>query len=348
MKKHILFLVHGMGSFEQDWSANLNQELSTIFDRCSTNGSFADFYEVFEIRYDQHFSEYLEEYRQNAKKFTAWAESLPSVDNNLVGELVSLTSTEPADNFLTSHVLDVLLYGLTLKRDQITARIAETIQDRLQNRDHSGWSTVGHSLGTRAVHDVLQAFYTTKSFRQAFGKPRVTCMLANVTRLLALREGDGIYKSAVFPSRGRTDGACYNYFSVKHELDPFTFVRSFDPPPDWGNGLVMNRGLYEGVAIPARELTKFNVHDFAHYLSHPSVHVPLINLTYDGPPIRKPLISQEMYLEAMEDFRQQTISEDLQTFAGELEALKEEKLKPFAELLRVWSKFKEMLQETRP
>lgn len=89
------------------------------------------------------------------------------------------------------------------------------------------------------------------------------------------------------------------------------------------------------------------MHDFGHYLSHPSVYVPLINLTYDGPPIgRRLFISRDMYLQAMEDFRQQTLSENLQTFAAELEALKEEKLKPFADLLRVWSKFKKMLQES--
>ena len=198
------------------------------------------------------------------------------------------------------------------------------------------------------MHDVLQAYYSEGPFRQGFGKPHLVCMLANVSRLLAISEGDGIYKSAVFPSRGRTDGACLNYLSVKHELDPFTFVRSFDPPANWGNGLVMHRGLYEGVVIPSKEMTQFNVHDFGHYLSHPSVYAPLINLTYDGPPTgRRLFVNRDMYLQAMEDFRQQTLSDSLQTFATELETLKEERLKPFSDLLNVWSKFKKMLQDSR-
>lgn len=347
MKKHILFLVHGMGSFEKDWSKNLDQELSTIFDSYSTNGSFSEFYEVFEVRYDQWFTQYLDDYGKNAKKFSNWLESHSEIEDDLVSEVVSLVSTDPAENLLTSHVLDVLLYALTLKRDETIAHISNVIEGRLGKRNYSSWSIISHSLGTRVVHDVLQALYSTGDFRQGFGRPRVACMLANVSRLLALSEGDGIYKSAVFPSRGRTEGACLNYLSVRHELDPFTFVRPFEPPGDWGNGLVMSRGLYDGVVIPSKELTQFNVHDFGHYLSHPSVHVPLINLTYDGPPIRSPFISHDMYLWAMEDFRQQTLSKNLQIFAGRLESLKEEKLKPFTDLLRVWAMFKKMLQDHR-
>ena len=149
MEKHILFFVHGMGTFEKNWSTDLGQELSEIFDSHTTNGNFSDFYEVIEVRYDHLFTQYLDDYRQNAKTFVERAELLKTVDNELVREFVSLASANPTENFFTSHVLDVLLYVLTLKQHETTAHIANEIQARLQKRNHTGWSIVCHSLGTR-------------------------------------------------------------------------------------------------------------------------------------------------------------------------------------------------------
>jgi hypothetical protein len=140
-------------------------------------------------------------------------------------------------------------------------------------------------------------------------------------------------------------GACQNYFSIKHALDPFTLVHSFEPPYDWGDKKAFDRGLYEGVTIPAKELTEFDVHDFSHYLGHPSMHVPLFNIAYDGPPTRVPLIDQGMYSRAMEDYRQRTLPKNLQAFSDELEKLKYEELTPFKKLVAVWAKYKGMLEE---
>jgi hypothetical protein len=83
-------------------------------------------------------------------------------------------------------------------------------------------------------------------------------MLANTIPLISCASGD--YLTAKF----QNDFQCKSITNVKHELDPVCRVKPFEMPnhPD-------------AVEISIEHLHDRNVHGFAHYLSHPSVHANL-------------------------------------------------------------------------
>jgi hypothetical protein len=289
MAKHQVFLVHGMGDFNKDWSLDTQQTLRTAFaqyDRVKAMGLLGHF-DFVEINYNDIFESIRAQWQANA---TAAAGALSAVGlaGSAASRLVDLANAGTGGDFFRTHVLDVVLYRFM---KPITERVTQSVRSQILNRlkafpqdDAPSWSVIGHSLGTAVVQDTLHAMFTETVDGVLLGdkfKPDFVFMVANVSKVLWNRGGD-IYASALRPHTVDSLGLCWKYCSFSHELDPFPQVDPFDPPVSWfpeGATPVQREQLYFGETptIRAQDVQDINVHGFNHYLSHPAVHSEIIN-----------------------------------------------------------------------
>jgi hypothetical protein len=150
MGKHVVFLIHGMGQHDNNWSTGARDTLLTAAKQYPLYVSANDFYEFNELRYSDIFDDYIKDYESNSA-------ALKSVSGAAAGGLakavVDIASTEPdTGNFLVTHFGDVALYGISELGHEIRLRIAKQIETGLKWKDISGWSIISHSLGTRVIH----------------------------------------------------------------------------------------------------------------------------------------------------------------------------------------------------
>ena len=179
--------------------------------------------------------------------------------------------------FLLSHVADVVIYRFfRLESGQIRANVQLKIFEEIQRKRaldaDARFSLMAHSMGTSVTHDALAQLgaapqigddvntFGTENFRF-----QSIHMLANVSRLL--QTDPKAYESVVRPGPNiRKNRYCGRMFCHRHELDPITKPKPFDPV-SWGNDFRMtNLSHYRG----------WNVHGWLHYLDNPRVHIPLL------------------------------------------------------------------------
>ncbi len=202
------------------------------------------------------------------------------LETSAVNKLVSVSAAAGAeDQFLSSHVLDVLLYRFVPTvaeeaRNVVAGRILETLM-AAPAIDQPRWSVIAHSLGTAVTHDGLHALFTQGVQGQSLlgkTKAQLVMMVANVSRLLEEGQVD-VYKSVVRPSASSAEGVCHQYLNVRHDWDPIPRPKEFRPLDDWPDVLTRKEKRFEAVTINAFQ--NKNVHGFGHYLANPKVHVAL-------------------------------------------------------------------------
>ena len=111
MSKHQIFLVHGIGNFQQDWSLDVQKLMRDAYAQYAVTGTMgwdSDFQFV-EINYNDIFEEIREQWRENAE-----AASQALIGSGLAStsakQLVNLANGATGDDFFRTHVLDVVLY----------------------------------------------------------------------------------------------------------------------------------------------------------------------------------------------------------------------------------------------
>ncbi len=183
------------------------------------------------------------------------------------------------DEFLSTHVLDVVLYKFVPMvaeeaRTIVGKRVLETLLDA-PDVDRPRWSMIAHSLGTAVAHDALHALFTQGVGGRTLAgltKADVLMMVANVSRLLEEKSVD-VYKSVVHPGALPADGVCRYFINAKHDWDPIPRPREFKPLDDWPDLRTRQEQRLLHVAINAFQSK--NVHSLTHYLSNPKVHIEL-------------------------------------------------------------------------
>ncbi len=275
MVKHTLFLVHGMGRHTGgSWHEPIWKKL------VETSGRYAffedekleDWAEPVAIDYDGFIEKALKRWSDQAENFSTFA---AKNELRFADDLDWLKKVSAADaGFHISHVIDVLIYRFfKLEQGQIQDAAKLAITKRIQMcRDQdsaSQFTLVAHSLGTAVAHDALAELGGAATLD---GKPnafsaknfsfRSIHMLANVSRVVQTEPK--VYKSVVRPGSGG-NAYCDRMFSPRHELDPFMLPMPFEPV-DWSG--------YVGEKV--RHFHYWDIHDFAHYLDHPRVHVPIL------------------------------------------------------------------------
>lgn len=322
MAKHQVFLVHGMGDFQHDWSLGIQKLMRDAYAQYAVTGTIgwdADFQFV-ELNYSDIFEEIRQQWRENAE-----AASQALIASGLASagarQLVNLANGATGDDFFRTHVLDVVLYRFFKPvAERVQQAVRKQILERLNafpQNDTPPWSILAHSLGTSVTNDTLHAMFTQVVDGQLLGdrfKPDFVFMVANVSRVL-WSKGGNFFASAVRPHSLETRGMCFKYCSYNHPLDPFPRVQRFNPPPaDWFPPGGDPKSLYEFFEMKQDDIQDINVHGLSHYLSHPSVHASIFRTLWSSPQ----LIGDAEIAAAYKSWRKNTLTAAKRTQAIKL------------------------------
>jgi hypothetical protein len=312
MPKHQIFLVHGMGEFTAGWSKPVADFLLKQYQRYDLlkKLKFEEHFEFQEVLYNDFFDGLREKWK---KKREAVLQEMAGngLSGGTVGKLADIASATEGDNFLRTHVLDVLLYRFFPSiGEKVRVQVMKQIQQKLDSLKEGAfpeYTIIAHSLGTAVIQESLHQWMSDpkwpgKVFASQY-RPANLVMIANVSRAL-WSLGGNFYASDVRPFSLKTQGACTWYGSFAHDLDPFTHVKPFDAPPsNWFFPGSAPADLYSGVPLPSTDITEINVHGLTHYLGNPLVHVPIFR-KLSGAPL---LVQQQEMEEKLAQYRQGTL-----------------------------------------
>jgi len=270
-----------MGDFADGWSEAIQKQIADSYAAyaISKHLPFKNFFHFEEVTYNRRFDALRKRWRDDSAAVLKVLKK-GGLETSAVNKLASVAAAAGKDDqFLSSHVLDVLLYRFVPMvaeeaRNVVTTRILDTLM-AAPALDQPRWSVIAHSLGTAVTHDGLHALFTQGVQGQALlgkTKAQLIMMVANVSRLLEEAKVD-VYKSVVRPSASPADGICHQYLNIRHEWDPIPRPKEFRPLDDWPDVLTRKEQRFEAVTINAFQ--NKNVHGFGHYLANPKVHVAL-------------------------------------------------------------------------
>ncbi len=279
----VLLVLHGMGVHGADWFAGARGALDAAAGSYGLGG-FADAVAaggvaVAPVTYDDRFAAWLGRWGRDARALARFVrQNAVGVPANVVSWLETADATE--NNFLWSHVVDVLLYRYfaqvtTDVRVHVMRAVARAWGEALAADPGARVSLLAHSLGTSVAHDSLALLATdppagAEGFLAGDRRLSHVFMASNVSRILETLPR--VYESAVAPPSVRGAGAyCAVYYDVRHDLDPFPAPRAFRPA--WAAGR-------DFVPVRTRAVRDFNVHAIEHYLADPRVHVPLLRALF--------------------------------------------------------------------
>jgi hypothetical protein len=280
MAKHIVFLVHGMGSHfaegetaETPWHVPVVKALDDAWRSFGSLRQYArtDWIEYVPITYDEVFREYLRGVGDDASRlriYMAHDSTLQDVFKVLQG-----ASAEEA-NFFWANLMDVLdyRYGGDHFRD-VHVHICETIASKVAQvwrerpGDNCSFSVIAHSLGTAAAHGALNRLGGGNIGGSALfrlgGSFHVHAYIsvANVSRVLWPDPTDIYRETIVRPGRPGAPGYVDTFLNVRHIADPIPAPLAF-APLDWGRAFQ---------TLTVQHVRDVNLHDFVHYLRNPRV-----------------------------------------------------------------------------
>jgi len=270
---HLVFLVHGMGTYEDEsWSDEIVETLKIQYEKFEWSKliKFDDQFEFKLIKYDKAFEDVRDSWKSQTESImnVIGTQPISSGGKKLLSSLDSLNK----DEFLTTHVLDVLLYRYI---PQIASTARAMVNSQIVNHLNAiegqmpRWSVIPHSLGTAVTHDAFHELYTTQIGNWGAYPlyPKAIAMISNVSRVL--QNDIEVYESKVNPNING-NGICQRYLNISHEYDPFVKPNRFKPWSTWAP-----EGSYIDIEINGIEET--NVHSASHYLRNPKVSGALFN-----------------------------------------------------------------------
>lgn len=345
--KHLIFLVHGMGTFGKNWSKEARNIIESRFDSYPKLGwmPFKDRFEFREIVYDNVFEEVREAWRKQRKTLAAVLQ-LQGITEGAISTLNKLAKVTEKKSFLNTHVLDVLLYRFVKQlsadaRDTVRAQILTELAKQ-DSTERLRWSIVAHSLGTAVVHDSLHELYTDRIGEMdeklgAVTRPRMLMMVANVSRVLETFKD--VYESLVKPGSPADDCMCRYYLNVRHEWDPFPMPKRFKPADNWPSLEIRADPATLFRSIETNAIEDINVHSFEHYLRNPSVHIPMFHALTDSQ-----VIDHETARNAHLKYVAKTPIEKFGEFARELKNFQLGEEDTWTKTVKAWRGFKEVAE----
>lgn len=321
MAKHVIFVVHGIGTHGVEFHKSAIQALkASRRSLCgTTDADFNKRFEIVQLRYDDILQNYIAAYNSRSEALSAIG--VPGHAPDMVRNVVTLASSGVDDNNVWIHNWgDVVLYLMTELGFLIQEKLWNRIIRKLNQRGLPSYTIIAHSLGTRVIHDILQRAFSddTGGAYRLFGKPRALVQIANTVRLTSFDEGH-LRQTSVYPSRDEQDGACYQYLNVWHPLDPIARIRQFQrsryPVYAQATG-------FSDVETRVSDVIEIKeVHSLARYLEIPDVAAAVLNaierisFSVPGP------IDAEAVADARSRYEQTTVSgqweaalETLETF----------------------------------
>ena len=280
MARHVIFLMHGMGDFPKGWSAATQGQLRGLYAKYGVAKSlpFDEIFACEEITYSGRFEKLRKQWKAGASAVVRELKK-GGLPDNAAAHLLRADASAANDDFLRTHLLDLLLYRFNPQvAEEARTLVARRIQEVIfpKRGDPPRWSVLAHGLGTAVAHDSLHAMFThTAGGRTLMGlaKAQAIVMIANVSRLLEQRTVD-VYRSVVRP--GLADqGICEFYVNIWHEWDPLPRPKAFRPLHDWPDVATRLARPERFVAAPINAFQRRNVHALDHYLADPRAHVAI-------------------------------------------------------------------------
>ena len=295
MSKPIVVVIHGMGVHTADsFKKEVTDPLDTVCSQFTKlkNKKFSEYFEVVSIDYDHIWNKIRKALAENAGSIEARLANISGVSQiaAVTAKLTSIEAKFNSDEFLYTHVLDVILYR-TFYGEQTRVHVARKLLDAIRkaNAIQKPIHVIAHSLGTAVMHDVLHKLYEndyTDATPSDLGLPYDNLsptesgidslyQVANVSRVVDATQD--AHDSAVRPGAAHL---CRQMVNIHHEFDPFTLVKPFhrSREDNWISGEDWDSGIYRDIEF--NDVTQLNVHDIGHYLAHPDVYEDLLATIY--------------------------------------------------------------------
>src|SRR3569832_629286 len=163
MAKHIVLLVHGMGDTRPGWSQDIQQLIRARYAAYAQLNLLCPFdnnFQFCEINYNDMFVDRRRAWSENAQAVLKLL-AQRGLDVGVIDLLASYAAETGKDKFLTTHVLDVLLYRFIPQiaeqiRTSVQLHILQALTAQTKNKTNK-WSGIAHSLGTAVAHDARHA-----------------------------------------------------------------------------------------------------------------------------------------------------------------------------------------------
>ena len=292
-EKQVLILIHGMGkhsadSFQEEVVTAANNALSRYPSFADVN--FEDKVHIHSIGYDHIFEALREKMAESGSDLQSFITAEIGGVNlpDFIGDLAGIQADLADDEFLNTHVLDVVFY-LTLLGERVRLYVAEKLLEFIQaHQETTRINVLAHSLGTAVMHDTLNKLYS-EGFGDGVRLNKETQPIntlwtfANVSEVITKISGlTGPLKSVVKPGTGGCVAAFYNIF---HRFDIFTMkaINRFDPKKNdnWVSGFIYDNayGRYK-----TEKVSRKNTHSIQSYIEDPVVCHDLLNTLFDFQP----------------------------------------------------------------
>lgn len=310
MAKHVLFLVHGMGSHNAGWSAAEDGPAAVLSKAAEAYSDFTaqrplkDSVEFVEIRYDDIFDKLIERWAELARSLEG---KLPEATSEEITKVTdSLAAADDPANWFAAQGMDVVFYtAFALVRRLVLLRVASKIMTTIADAgDDRKYSLLAHSLGTTVAHDAIHKMATTpwvedakvaldalgegdditdadldralrrygnNPFSPGLFKFEAIFMISN-TSVLLQKSARNPFESAVRPSFSG-GGARTNSCLRFYNVD-----HRFDPISKVRRFRAAEAWPRAAAAHTAKDVFDIehvhdvNVHALEHYLTHPRVH----------------------------------------------------------------------------
>jgi hypothetical protein len=353
MGKHVLFLVHGMGKYEDGWEKSVIEKLESSYKSLGLEkraGPLASWVDFVPVTYDHVFEDIRKEWREQNESLEAQMKLLPGFDSSFISEIVEFTDFGLNDNFINTHILDVIMYHFfddTIAPD-VEHSVMKQITDKIKPDGSTSWSIMSHSLGNAATTNSLYRLFTPG--RNAAGntvqplfaethRPRNLFMLANVSKVL--ERGTGVYNGPVRP--GGVNGnnvLCGDYVSVRNMFDPFLMPAPFERGQEWvWNGPYGRKKDYHPIFV--KHVKQLNVHSWEHYLDNPAVQIPI----FEGLLGNSQLFSDDATALAIEKYNARPSVDDLDNILDELDEFLPDSADNLIDQLKMFAKYLGILKK---
>lgn len=299
--KPVVLLVHGMGSATPpDPKKKKLGSAGQEFVKCANkalrryprhkNDDIKKHVDIREFYYNDIFEKIRKEMADTAKSMSDRLGVIGGMHGQsflpkFVGDLTGWEQRFGDDEFFYTHWLDVIFYSTFIGgaiRARFAAQLAKLIKEVGNKRIH----VVAHSLGSAVVHDALAKLYPPGGIPPA-GAPdffsveddqlESVWMISNVCRIIntIAKLSDPLNpETTVKPGPG---GCTKLLANVRHELDPFTMIRCFDPPND-GEWISTTTYKLKYLRIINDIVIEANTHSFVQYMEDPGVAFPLFRV----------------------------------------------------------------------
>lgn len=319
MAKNIVFVIHGIGEYDQHWLQADSSAAHQLREDAKHYGFFDGknldtFVEFVPIIYDDIFLRILNHWNDLGEALESAIPVMPDV----ASKVVDLLKRSDDDEWIINFAGDVVLYwGFRLFQQRVVlrvlAQITKKVADTITSSDQvPGYHVLAHSLGTAVAHDALHHLGTEDwlgaldhapfsdldgqegaadhdAYRASLAKMKQEFGVANpfhpglfqFETVTMLSNVSGLIHPSESPYRSivRPGSASAESAFTKNYLN---INHKYDPVSIAGNFKMPNSWeMQGGVDVSVDHVVEKNIHSASHYVAHPNVHLRLLQSYVD-------------------------------------------------------------------